>query len=199
MEAAATVHGKGNHLTVSHGDDTSLFVQFYFNKVNEKDFVRIRYPGDTKTELDRPVNDVDKRRFSQQWDLYQKQLSQHGADTLLKDAPFLKPGELHALERFQIDTVKQLAALSDAFLMSIGPGARDMQARAKRFMVMEEQEAREQALMQQNRAQNNRIALLETQIAELMKAMEGGEEPKKRGRKPKVTTDDDTSDSPASE
>lgn len=190
MHAEATVHGRGNNLTVSHGDDSSLFVTFYYNKIHERDYLRMRFPGDTKTELDRPVNDLDKRRFAQQWDLYQRQLSQYGSATLLKDAGFLTDGEITELAKFQIETAKQLASLTDAFLSSIGPGAREMQRKAVRFLAAEETNAKEQALQAENTALNNRLLEMEAQI----KALMDQKAPAKRGRKPKVSTDDASAD-----
>lgn len=195
MEAAATVHGKGNNLTVTHGADTDLFVEFYFNQVAERDFVRIRFPGDTKTELDREVKDQDKERFYRKWELYQKQLSQYGTDTMLEDAGFLRAGEIEILNKAGIKTAKELAALTDNYLATLGPGAREMSLKAKRFVQSEAQEAKHQALLKENYALNNRIATQESQMKEMQEKLAAlsamvQNPPANRGRPKKVKNDD---------
>lgn len=202
MESAATVHGKGNNLSVTHGADTDLFVEFYFNQIAEKDYVRIRFPGDTKTEIDRAVQDQDKERFYRKWELYQKRLSQYGTDTMLEDAGFLRAGEVEICHKAGVKTAKELAALTDNFLATLGPGAREMSLKAKRFVQAEAAEAKHQALLKENYALNNRIATQEAQMKEMQEKLAAlsamvQNPPAKRGRPKKVKNDDsvDSSDS----
>lgn len=201
MDAVATVHGKGNNLSVSYGNDGEVWVEFYFNKIAEKDYIKMRYPGDTKTEIDRAVKQQDKERFATKWDLYQRQLSQYGSDTMLEKAGFLSPGEIEICHKAGIRTAKELSQITDNFIATLGPGGRKMMERAQRFVQSEASEAKEKQLLDENYKLNNRIAAMAAQLEQMEKRLASMDAPApaKRGRKPKVKPDDTASDNSASD
>lgn len=201
----ATVEGKGTHLTVSHGTDTDLLVSFYFNKVHEKDFVRIRVPGDSKTEWDEPVQQKHKDRFPVQWDAYQRKVSQHGDDTLLEDADFISENMKEHYRRNNIETVKQLANIPDAFLQALGPGARENQKKALAFIRAEAEMVDAKKIDEENRHLHNKIVDQALKIEELTKMVQElanqKPAPKKPGpkKKAKKVANERTDDSSTSE
>lgn len=169
MFPTATVKGTGAQLHVVHGDDSGLFVRFYFNKVHEQNFVKINIPGDAKTEWDRPVNEQDKMRFRQQWELFQNQQNQFGTQTLLKDWDAINEGQLNHLVAHNVQTVEHLASMSDSMAQACGMGTRELVRKAQGAMA-EIASKRQVELANQELAK--RDAQIQTQAFELKKLQE---------------------------
>ena len=157
MFPTATVTGSGSQLHVVHGDDSGLFVRFYFNKIHEKHFVKINIPGDAKTEWDRPVNDIDKARFRQQWEAYQNQQNQFGTQTLLKDWDAINEGQVNHLVAHNVQTVEHLAGMSDTMAIACGMGTQNLVRKAQGFMA-------EMAAKRQVELANQELAKRDAQI-----------------------------------
>lgn len=107
--------------------DNKLFVEFYRKPTlqheesvqagraiyKETDYVRIVVPGDKSSEVDRPVNEIDRRRFA---DRYQKWLAgqaQAVIGTPLTALPGMTPAKVKEYEYFKVSTVEQLASAPD--------------------------------------------------------------------------------------
>jgi len=167
MLAEATVVGRGNNLHVQHGTDSNLFVRFYFNKIYEKPFVKINVPGDNKTEWDRPVKEEDKMRWADKWNAYQSQQNQYVGEVLLADCELFDEGKVDTYKAFNIHTVDQLAKLNDSFQTKIGMGCREDVKRASAYLATLGDKAKEEHLLKELQVRDERLALLEAQIAEL--------------------------------
>jgi len=185
MFAQATVTDKG----VVHGTDDNLLVRFYFNKVHEKDFVKINIPGDNKTEWDQPVRETDKMRFRSQWEAYQSKKSQLGDQVLLGDAGIFDEAKIKTYQQFNIETVEQLAKLNDAFISKIGMGTREDVRKANNFLASQAEEGQKlqlerelQARDEKLQSQASELAALQEQVALLM----AGKEAKPKAAKPKA-------------
>ena len=171
MFAETTVVGKGNNLKVIHGDDSGLWVEFYHNKIHSKPFIRIRVPGDTKTEWDRPVSEQDKERFNRQWEAFNQQRSQYGEQTMLETWEGLNDGQIRNFKAFNVQTVEQLANLTDGLIDKVGPGTRELVRRANAWIESTTAAAKEAALTKALQQSEDRIALQAQQIADLQSQM----------------------------
>lgn len=149
---------------VSYGDDENLFVEFYKNPLNDRDYVRIKYPGDNLTEYDQPATDSHKTRFAGRWQAYQDGRSQVGDGTLLEDWPPMINARamVDAYKSAGVFTVEQLAAVNDTNLSKLGMGARSLQDKAKAFVA-------QQGAADENAALKERLAQLESAMADMQK------------------------------
>jgi hypothetical protein len=172
MFAESTVVGKGNNLHVKHGDDNGLWVEFYFNKIYQQPFVRIRVPGDTKSEWDRPVKDKDKERFSRQWEAFNQQRSQFGEQTMLESWEGLNDAQIRNLKAFNIQTVEQLAQLTDGVIDRVGMGTRELVRKANAWIESNNGAVKEAALVAQLNQRDAQIEVQAQQIAQLQEQMQ---------------------------
>lgn len=186
MYAEATVVGRGNNIHVQHGTDDNLFVRFYYNKIHEGDFVKINVPGDNKTEWDMPVKEEHKKRWPDKWRAYEAEQNQFEGEVTLEASELFNESKVEMYRNFNIRTVDQLAKLNDAFQTQIGMGTRDDVRKAKSYLVSLAEKAKEQHLLQELQARDDRLALLEAQLA----ALSADKQQAKRGPKPKGETND---------
>lgn len=99
----------------------------------EVDFIHIRTPGDQKTEIEAPVTDDHKKRFSEQWRAYE--LGQTGGDgTPLKDWDFLTSKEVEFLTKRGIASVEYVAHWPDANIDRLGPNGFALRKKAQEFL-----------------------------------------------------------------
>lgn len=117
-------------------------------------FVKIIPIGDNKTEIVREATEADKSRFAEEWDRYQRGEEQLYSGTPLKEWPSVQPSQIKMLEHFHIYVVEQLVELDDASIQRLGPGARELQAKAKAFVA----KARDNAAVEKYAADNERMA-----------------------------------------
>ena len=178
MLAEPTV--KNGH--VSHGNDSSAYVRFYkYNeKGREKDFVEIIFPGDSRSEMRRQVQNLDKMRWPQQWQAYLAGEESKAGGFPLEQWSAVDEGMIRDLNHKRIYTVEQLASVADGNLANIGMGARDLVAKAKAFVdVMKDTEAvtkyasqyeavseENRLLQEQNRELAARLQAIEDRMAE---------------------------------
>jgi hypothetical protein len=172
MFAESTVVGKGTNLQVKHGDDSGLWVEFYNNKIHQRPFIKVRVPGDNKTEWDRPVKEKDKQRFSKQWEAFNQQRSQYGEQTMLEQWEGLNDGQIRNLKAFNVQTVEQLANLTDGLIDRVGMGTRDLVRKANAWIESASSQAKEQALSRALQASEDKLALQAQQIAEMQAQMQ---------------------------
>ena len=171
----ATVHGVGTNLHVTHGDDSGLFVEFYKNPMNDKDYIHIAIPGDKTTDIRRPATDRDKERFFKHWESYERGMNQDGGGTPLENFPPLDEGRRMELRAMNIFTVEQLAKLTDSVLARVGMDARLLREKAQLFVEKENAPAKAREMEEQNKA-------LQAQLASLAEQVQALQEKPKRGR-----------------
>ena len=109
------------------GDD-KLFVEFYkdtliqeresFEKgrpiYTEKIFIRIMVPGDRRSIIERPVDNVDKMRFKAQYEAYMETGGNDALGTPLASVSWMNKARVKEYEFFGIRTVEQLAGAPDS-------------------------------------------------------------------------------------
>lgn len=149
----------------------------------EVDYIKIVVPGDTLSEIDRPVYDSDKTRFPIQWANYQNRVGAEGSyeGTPLKEWNLVSRSQAEELRARKFYTVEQVASASDQQLQSIGMAAGmspyTFRDKAKAFLDSAKTEAdftQRAEEIEQLRLENEKIRQeSDEKIAKLQAQMEG--------------------------
>ena len=104
-----------------------LLVKFYMDAVHlkaqseaegrpifeDREFVEIIPIGDTKTVVTKPVTDIERQRFPEEYAAFKRGIEQTFAGTPLNQWPIMLPAQIKLLNHFNVYTVEQLADLDD--------------------------------------------------------------------------------------
>lgn len=209
--ATPQIVGQGNNLSVVHGDDRGLIVQFIQEAVKDEeesrkagrpiyrdvDMVSIKFPGDktrsvyrrVKTQ-DTPTQPSDITRWPRQWAAYKASQVQAIEGTPLEQYPPLTKGEVLNLKSMNIFTVEQLASVPDSAMSWMG--ARAQRDAAVKWLEAAKDGAVVNALAAENQEMKAQIEALTNQISGLADEIEGDDTDEvvvakpKRGRKKKA-------------
>ena len=165
-------------------------VEFYFNKVQQKDYLKLVFPGDRQTVWNQPVREKDKRDYAMEWRLYQEGKDQTVGQTRLEDwGEINDQGSVEVYKSLHIRTVEQLAHLSDVNMGNLPPGATGLAVRhremAQEYVAQQAQSAGfDQAITAAQQSQDVATAALEEnkelrrQLEEIRARMDKEEYPK---------------------
>jgi hypothetical protein len=173
---------------VQHGDDRSLFVEFYNEPVfmeykskiegrpiyEERVFVHMLTPGG-KTDIRRQARlaqdgsgtPSDAERFPKQWQAFQSQHEQADVGTPLTELAFLTKAQALEYKALKIHTAEQLAAIPDAALDKFGLGARAVRDKARAYLDSAAATSAISALEAENGRLKNDLAMMKDQIAQI--------------------------------
>lgn len=140
---------------------------------DEKDFVRIQTPGDTRTVIARVASDQDKQRFPRAWDAFSRGLEIAEQGTPLEEWPQVTRSQVKELKHVNITTVESLASVSDGNIQRLGPGYHQLRERAKQFLESADADAAATEWAREREAMQERIRLLE-EANEALKAENAG-------------------------
>lgn len=153
MFSDAIIKKTGSNYSVTYGDDSSTYAEFFWDAIEDSEqsqiqgrpvyknveMIRIMFAGDNTKEIVRMVNKVtsgnsisDIDRFPRQWAMFQAQQEQVMDGTPLEHWPPLDKAMVMTLKAMKIHTVEQLAGLSDANLSFMG--ARQLRENAKAWL-----------------------------------------------------------------
>jgi hypothetical protein len=190
MFAEGKVVGNGDVKQVTYGDDSGLFVEFYWREVkNEakslaegrpifesREYIKIIAAGDKTKTWDRPVQKThngttpsDLDRFHRQWAAFQRQDEQVTEGTPLAEWPQITRSDAAMLKSHGIHTVETLAALSDANVTNI-LGGRSYREMAKSYLAKAKEGAGAAQLAIVNQNLQDQITALTNQIKGLTDA-----------------------------
>lgn len=164
--------------------DERLFVQFYRKPVmhpglsreagraiyKETDFIKIMVPGDKLSIIDRPVNEIDRRRFA---DKYAKWLAGAGnvvEGTPLSSLPKMTPSKVEEYKFFNIHTVEQLAEANDNLGQKFF-GFQEDKRSAKAFLEIAKGNAPIEKMNAELKERDAKIEELQAQIEAITKMM----------------------------
>lgn len=147
-----------------------------------REFILIIAPGQSKSEVRRPVQEKDKKDYPSEWQAFIENKSEAVTGTPIEQLPTLDIGMAKQLKFLNIHTIEQMAAMHDAGLANIGMGAREIKTKAQAFLQKNSSEVV---------ALRNRIAELEKKLNAL--STPAITSPKKRGRKPREQSSCDAS------
>ena len=164
--------------------DSKLYVQFYVRPVmnnfrsseegrpiyEEKEYIRIIVPGDSKTTVDCPVTDEFRMRFQNQYDKFKRGLAQAVEGTPLEMWPVITRSQVEELKHFRVRTVEDLAGLADSSVQNF-MGLVSLKNKAKAFLEAASGNggAKFQAAIEQKDAQ---IATLEKMVRDQSEKIE---------------------------
>jgi len=134
--------------------DKSVYVKFYIRpKENEaksaeegrpiyedKEYVEIRTPGNTTNIVQRPVTDMDRKRFAPAYREFKAGDTEQVIGTPLVEAPWITRSQVEELSYLRIRTVEQLANVGDDVCTRI-PGLFKLKQRAQQMEVNAEKQA----------------------------------------------------------
>lgn len=163
--------------------DNKLYVQFYVRPVmnnfksseagrpifEEKEYIRIVIPGDSKTTVDCPADFSFQQRFPQQYDKFKRGLEQAVDGTPLEMWPQMTVGLCAELKAMNVSTVEQLASLDDGKAQRI-MGSFDLRRRAQAFLDAAKGEAVNNKMAMELEKRDSEIALLKQQMEQLIEA-----------------------------
>ena len=133
----------------------------------EFDYVEIIGLGQSKTVVKRKATVKDQIEYSREWDLYQRGMEQVAKGTPLREWPVMTQAEILRLNSYGVHTIETVTALSDAGLQTIGPGARQLQLRAKAFLEEDAPKAATANLRVANAEQRTEIEALQAKVSQL--------------------------------
>lgn len=114
--------------------DSALSVKFYkkiYDEI-ESEWIEIIVPGDKTLKVDRVANDIDKRRFSDQYKDFVLS-STMTSGTLIEEMSDLPKGVKQQLAFLGFEFVEQLANASDSVLSTV-MGGNQWRSKAKDFI-----------------------------------------------------------------
>lgn len=165
--------------------DSKLYVKFYTRPVmhgfksneagrpiyEDKEYIQILVPGDSKTTVDCPVTAEFRARFPNQYAKFKANESQSVTGTPLEMWPQVTRAMVAELKAQNITTVEQLAEMADTTAQNI-MGNHDLRRRAKNFIEASKGEAVNNKLTEELNKRDDEINLLKTQMAQLVAAMQ---------------------------
>lgn len=138
----------------------------------ETPFIRIKFPGDKLTQIDRQVRMEGDDEYPSDPDMYPAQWARFQAQeegdigTPLSVLTELNKGDITQLEKAGILDVETLASVADHHLNGVGLGSRRMRDFARRYLDAQPRDVHDAAAAQ-------KIESLEEQVARLTALLEG--------------------------
>ena len=137
---------------------------------DEVEYIMIQTPGDTDNVVHRPVRDLDKQRFAQQYAAWKLNGAQPVDGTPLEQWPGVTRAQVAELAFFGCKTVEQLAAMSDAHAQKF-MGSAALRQRARDYLERAKDGSAVVAMRAQLEERSNEIDTLKRQMAEMAAAM----------------------------
>jgi len=134
----------------------------------------IHIPGDKNNVVTEPVTEEYKQRFPQQWDKFQKQMSQSPEGTPLEQWPLLTTGQVHELKAVNVMTVEQLAGMSDTNASRF-MGGYELRRKADTFLKVSKDTAEAQRLATLNDELQARLVAQDEVIRQMAARLEAVE------------------------
>lgn len=140
--------GGGTYGQVQYGDDSNLFVQFYWKSVindyksretnrpyyENKEYIIIQVPGETLNQINRPIKDEDKYRFPRQWQQFQLNKTQVPEGAPIELLFPNTPAYADTLKARGVYTIEQAAELSGNAMDGMGMGAQELVNKAQLYI-----------------------------------------------------------------
>lgn len=148
---------------------------------DDKEFVRIRIPGDRNRTLEAPANQASIRhpedntkwltyidRFPDHYAAFKKGQTYVGSGTPLAELPFLTEAKRAELRAINIFDAESLAALDGTPLKQLGMGGREWKDQAQAWLDKAKGSAVETRLAADNAALRDQMETMQRQLAEMM-------------------------------
>lgn len=136
----------------------------------DKDFVRIMTPGDTRTTIYREASDQDKKRFPKAWGLYERGLEAVTEGTPLAEWAQITASQVRELQHVNVRTIEEFVSVSDSNIQRMGPGYAQLQKRAQQYMESSTENAAATAAARENEQLRDQMAIMQEQLDALKAA-----------------------------
>lgn len=162
--------------------DKTLLVRFYTKSVQDQDktitegrpifrektYIEIRYPGNRTDSIARPATAHDIQRFPRHYKAFKDRVELPEEGTPLNEWPVISRSQAEELSFFNIKTVEQLAAVSDAeghkFM-----GFNNLKSKAKEFLESSRDIVESAQLREELHQRDEVIRAMQEQIDMLIK------------------------------
>lgn len=139
----------------------------------EEDFIRIHVPGDKLTVIERPVDEIDQRRFADRYARWKSGQGEAVVGTPINALPGMTQSKVEEYRFFKVMTVEQLAEAPDNLGAKFMSFHADKQ-RAKAFLEVAAGNAPLEKMREELQSRDTEIEEMKAQIASLQKmAMKG--------------------------
>lgn len=159
--------------------DKTVYVKFYVKPVRDEDasvaegrpiykdkeYIEIRVPGNQTNVVQRPVSDMDRRRFRTAYEKFKEGETEQTIGTPLTEVGWITRSQVEELSYLRIRTLEHLAEVGDD-VCSRMPGMYKLKQRAQQAVAKSEKDAPFLAIQQKNEEMANRMAAMEQTIAE---------------------------------
>lgn len=170
-------------------DEKGLLVKFYLRPeqnaaktaeegrpiFEEKEYITIMVPGDRDNVIDRPIQDSDKQRFGGAYMRFKQGLEIQSPGTPLSAWPGINRSQVEELRYFNVETVEQLASMSDGNAQKFA-GINELRRRAAAFLEAAVDNSKVEKMEYELQQRDERIALLEARLEQLEAALEEDED-----------------------
>jgi len=136
----------------------------------EVDCIKIMVPGDKLNIIDRPVDDLDRRRFADRYAKWQVGAGTTIEGTPLASLPGMTPGKVEEYKFFNVHTVEQMAAAPDNLGQKF-MGFHENKRSAQSFLEIAKGNAPIEKMNQELKARDAKIEELQAQIEAITQMM----------------------------
>lgn len=162
--------------------DDKLFVQFYRTPMlhagkssaagraiyEEVDCIKIMVPGDKLSVVDRPVDEIDRRRFAAKYERWKAGAGAAVEGTPITSLPNMTPAKAEEYKFFNIHTIEQLAGAPDSVGQKFHSFQEDKR-RANQFLEVAKGNAPLEKMNEELKVRDAQIEELQAQVEALMK------------------------------
>ena len=160
------------------GDD-KLLVKFYMHPrenaartaeegrpiMDEVEYISIMVPGQKDSVVQRPVSDIERKRFPRHYQAFKERKEMPVDGTPLSSWPGITRGQVEELRFFNVNTVEQLAEVADNHAQKF-MGIAKLRSRAKLFLESAGNSAATSKLAAELESRDNEIAALKEALAD---------------------------------
>lgn len=138
----------------------------------EVDYIQIMVPGDRSSIIQRPLSPSDQARFARQYEHWLKTQQETLAQgTPLEAWGILNLAQVEEFRYFGIRTIEHMAELRDDLCQKI-MGATTLKQKAQKFIELAKEDAPMRKVQAELDSRDNKIAALETAVADQAKRIE---------------------------
>lgn len=157
--------------------DKGVYARFYTRPVQDetasakegrpifvdKEYVEIQAAGNATNIVNRPVTEMDRRRFRRAYHLFKSGQTDQTVGTRLTEVPWITRSQCEELAFYKVLTVEQLAGVNDQFCITV-PGMYELKRRAGTYLEQAAINAPTTALQKENEELKSMLADLKEAV-----------------------------------
>jgi len=131
-----------------------------------REYVTIMVPGDKTNVVNRPVSDLDRRRFADKYAAFRSGTQDQQSGTPLDTVPWITREQVEELKFFNVRTLEHLANMPDSNAQRF-MGINQLRQKARDQIALAKEQAPALRLQNELRERDERLAVLEKRLAEM--------------------------------